>query len=419
MAEGNFSNNTKHLFFIPSFYGAMTWGIWLLLYMMKLIRVDNCSNAAMGIFLFVEAMFILSAFVSLPYYTNIIITKEDGSPADAESSTGCRFSIKAVILLLHVIGFLGLVQYIIEFSKNLGGITGFFLALVNEAYAIRWEAETSTSIGTQLSYFGWIAIGLTVYQFAKKKISGYWLIPAFAQFLGNLMFIDRTRPTWILFTCLLMILPAMEKLNIKRIFRWTISSLVLTITLFWLVAEWTGKTSSEGQYEDSLLPGITQEIYVYGVSGFAYFNKMLESNEQISYKPERFFYPLLKSLARLGLASEPPSQILEFYDVPFSTNVGTFLEPFYRDGGLVFVLCGVIFYSFGFDTIGMLLLKSKKPLAIYAWSNLCFTTFIGFFTPKISSLPIWLFTTIGFWSLVSDLAIFDTHQRKSHCQNNK
>ncbi|MRR54708.1 MAG: oligosaccharide repeat unit polymerase [Deltaproteobacteria bacterium] len=390
-----YKNNLRTLLFIPSFYGAVTWGIWLILYTAELMNLDECSILAMVIYLIVELAFVLSIYVSLPHYRNYFeITRERTNLAGAD--TGNSPGLAMFLLVLHLVGFMGLVLYVVEFAKNLGGISGFFLALVNEAYAIRWEAETSASVGTQLSYFGWIAISLTVYYIVRKKVSSYWLAVAVVQFLGNLLFIDRTRPLWIIFTTLLIILPAARELSLNRISRWMIFSIIAAFMLFWAVAEWTGKTGYKGIYESSVLPGITQDFYVYGVSGFAYFNQVLQSNESPTYTPERILYPLFTFLSRFGVTGAPPSQILEFYDVPFSTNVGTFLEPFYRDGGLLFVLIGILIYSFGLDLAGLFVLNSGKPLALYAWANICFTSFIGFFTPKIASFPVWLFVVLGF-----------------------
>jgi len=50
-----------------------------------------------------------------------------------------------------------------------------------------------------------------------------------------------------------------------------------------------------------------------------------------------------------------------------------------------------------FDFIGLLCLRSRGIFAVYFWANLCFSTLIGFFTPKIGTTPIWLFfmVTIG------------------------
>jgi oligosaccharide repeat unit polymerase len=394
MAERTFYKEARYLFFIPSFYGAATWGAWLLLYTLKLIRVESCGAGAMALFLAVELFFLLSAAVSFPYYRAVVGEGAQTRPhPDREGGEG--LALRLFLLLAHASGFAGIALYVVEFSRNLGGITGFFFALVNEAYAIRWEAETSASVGTQLSYLGWVAIALTGYLFAGRRISGRWLAPALLQFLGNFLFIDRTRPFWILFTVLFMILPAARTLETRRIVRLVAGAGILALTIFCSVAVWTGKTSYEGKFDDSALPGLSQEIYAYGISGFAYFNHLLESGEEVSYRPERVLYPAFRLLSRTGVTREPPAQILDFFEVPFSTNVGTFLEPFYRDGGLIFVLCGIVIYSFGFDLMGWAFLKSGNPLAVYAWANLCFATFMVFFTPQATFFPSWLFTALG------------------------
>jgi oligosaccharide repeat unit polymerase len=388
MTEKNLGNRAKNLFFIPSFYGALTWGVWLFLYSTDLIMLDKCSNKAMAIFVFTEAMFVIATYVFFSFFKEI--------PTAYKSS----FRIKVSLIMFHVLGFVGLAFYILDFSENMGGISGFLFALQSEAHTIRWEAVETITIGTQLSYFGWIAIALTVYHFACKRISRYWVAIAVMQFLGNFLFIDRTRPLWILLTSIFMILPVVRKLQVKEAFRWAVFSTILAGIIFWGVAEWTGKKVYEGKYGDTPLPGIVQEFYFYGSSGFAYFSKMIESNNEISYIPERIFYPAFKVLAKLELVEEPPNQILDFYEVPFPTNVGTFLEPFYSDGGLIYTFFGIIICSFGFNLAGLFLLRSRQPMAIYAWSNICFAAFLAFFTPKIVSFPFWLFMGLGFISML-------------------
>jgi len=168
-----------------------------------------------------------------------------------------------------------------------------------------------------------------------------------------------------------------------------------------MIAEWSGKTYYKMLDESSVLPGIAQDIYMYGVSGFAYFNYMLENRQEIAYAPERLLYPINKLLSVYNPAAKPPSPILEFYEVPFSTNVGTFLEPLYRDGGMYFVILGTILYSFGLNSLCLTFLRNGTPLAYYAWAMLCFTTFICLFVPKISSTETWLFVGLGMASLVA------------------
>jgi hypothetical protein len=171
------------------------------------------------------------------------------------------------------------------------------------------------------------------------------------------------------------------------------------VGIFLGIAAWVGKVVSEGQFGESPLPPFAQNIYVYGTSGFAYFNRLLETQDAVTYVPERVLYPAFKVLAGLGLSAPPPSQINEFFYMPFPTNIGTFLEPFYRDGGRLFLILGIILQSFGLDLAGYAFLRSGRPTARFAWANVCFVAFIGFVTPKLTNFPVWLFTIVGIVSI--------------------
>ncbi len=383
------------LFYIPSCYGAFSWGVWLLLYLLKLIRLDEVTPLALAVFVVMELLFILSACLTFPYYRGVL----NGLNAATGRSELSGYFGKSLLIVLHGLGLAGLMLYLADIVNYFGGISHFFFALLHEAASIRGDANLPSSAGTQLSYFGWLAIGFTIFGVAEKRLSRWWLLLAGIQLTGNLLYIDRTRPIWILFTALIMVLPAKKHLEVRKILKWMAMTLVVFIALFWIGAEWTGKTYYENKFDDPAIPGITQVIYAYGVSGFAYFNHMMVNNEPVSYKPERIVYPVLKFLSKLGLAAEPPSPVLEFYDVPFETNVGTFLEPFYRDGGFLFVLFGALIYSIGFDVLALKFLESNDLFAFFGWSNLCFTSFIAFFTPKVTQFPIWLFIGLSLASL--------------------
>ena len=122
---------------------------------------------------------------------------------------------------------------------------------------------------------------------------------------------------------------------------------------------------------------------------------MLQAHEAITYVPERALYPALKALAALNMTPSPPSQLNDYYSVPFPANVGTFLEPFYHDGGMAFAFVAIVVHSFGLDWLGLAFLRTTRRLALFGWANLCFVTVIGFFTPKITGFPTWLFTGLA------------------------
>ena len=380
---------------MPSFYGLTLWMIWLCLYWFRLIQWDYPSIVTNVIFALVSLFWFASIVCFSPAYRyHIESTNQLGHQGFPIASRDWG-RIRLLIICLHLVGFWGIVEYVRDFSQGLGGYSGFLLALTSAPYEIRWQAESISSIGTQISYFGWIAISITLIGIYHKKLSRWWTALIVIQFLGNLLFIDRTRPIWIGFTAGLVLLPGIQNINPRRLIRIACSVLVAFGLVFGLIAAWVGKVVEQGQYGNTTLPPTLQGIYFYGTSGFAYFDHMVKVEHRFDFLPQRTIYPFFKATSALGMSTPPPSQINEFYNMPFESNVGTFLEPFYRDGGLIFIVIGIVIHSFLFDAIGLLFLKRRHFLTNFAWANICFINFIAFFTPKIASLPIWFFEGLG------------------------
>ena len=298
-------------------------------------------------------------------------------------------------MVLHGLGFLGIALYIRDFANALGGIANFGNALLTASYLIRWEGQATTSLGTQLNYFGWIAIALTWFEYRRGRIGRVWLVVAAVHFAANLVYIDRTRPIWIVFTAAVLGLLAIPPDRPLRLARIVALGAAAFGGIFLVLAVWIGKVVRPGQFGETVLPLWAQNLYNYGTGGFAYFSQLVGATEPIEYLPVRALYPGVKVLAALGAAGAPPSQINEFFFAPFPTNVGTFLEPYYRDGGLAFACAAIVVHSFGIDYFALKLLRSQRPLALFAWANLCFVSFIAFFTPKLTNFPVWLFTGLG------------------------
>lgn len=313
---------------------------------------------------------------------------------DLASSIFSSKWLQEVIVALHVLGLVGAWMYISEVGYELGGLGAFFDALASESYIIR-QSEVR-SIGTQLSYFGWIAIGLTALASSAIRLRVFVGALTVAQFLSNLAFIDRTRPIWILFTAIVITgLLVSSRQSIR--FAWKlVLGAVVSLGIFLAIAAWVGKIG-EGveQFGHTELSGPIRILYMYSTTGFPYFNALTEIQSDYSYFPERLLYPILKPLSDIGVIEAPPSQILDFLNVPYPTNVGTLLEPFYSDGGPLYVVFGILLCSFGVDWLAFRLLRIARPVAAFAWANLCFASFIGFFVPKMFSVPVWLFLALG------------------------
>lgn len=383
------------LLLMPSTHGLISWSVWLLLYQVKWVSWNPTVGQANIAFAGVLASFAVASLCFIGPF-RVFAAQFPARVYSWQFSSTPMYKWR-YILTLHTLGFFGIGIYIRDFSNALGGLPSFIAALLGSSYLIRWQAEHTSSIGTQLSYFGWIAIALTALELRRRSIDRWWIVAMFLQFSGNFLFIDRTRPTWILYTGLLLF--SLGETQRKLIWRGTLFALI-SFFLFVGIALWVGKITYRLGSDSSGILMVLRNLYIYGTGGFAYFNHIIQVEYPADGAFARSFYPLFRFTAALGLTESPPSQINDFYWMPVPTNVGTFLEPLYRDGGWMWLAIGVLVHAFGFNAISILLLKSERPLALFAWANLCFVTFICFFTPKFNNLPVWLFTGIGVASML-------------------
>jgi len=367
----------------------------LLLYLGRLIRWDPVSTLSLAVFAAVWVAWAASLLVMRrPYGARALHW-------DADSEAPAKAYPAGMLVLLHIIGFVGIGVYARDLAARLGGWPEFFGALAFGSHLIRWALEDTSSIGTQLSYFGWIAVGLTIVRTRRGRRSGMLTTLAVVQFAANFLFVDRTRPTWLGFMSVTLMVATARHLPWRRLLGGGLLTVLAFLLVFSAVANWLGKIPEEGAFGRSTLPVPLQSMYSYGTAGFAYFNEMLNRLAPADYDSQRVLNPMWKLLSRLKMAAEPPSQVNEVYWVPFPINVGTFLEPWYRDGGVLLASVGVALHTIGLDLLGLLFLRSGRPMALVAWANLCFVTFIAFFTPKLNTLPVWLIVGLGIGSLLS------------------
>jgi hypothetical protein len=300
---------------------------------------------------------------------------------------------------LHLVGFIGLGLYLREILDLFEGVGGLVDTLFGESYLIR-QAETELT-GIYFSYFGWMAIPLTVMYWRLNGRPGPLLLAAFVlQCAGNLLFIDRTRPIWLVFVSVLIVFPFVRQMGFRQLALRGIAIALFGVAAFYAIGFWVGKTGEGFSFYGFV--GVQQEyaiLYYYFTSGFAYFEAILAASPGVDYLPQRTLYPLFKALSMLGFAEDPPLQVLPFIETPFPANVGTFLEPYFSDGGMPYLAIGVLLSTLGTDLVALLFLRNANPFALYCWANFCFASFISFFVPKLVSTPIWLFVTVALASM--------------------
>jgi oligosaccharide repeat unit polymerase len=304
---------------------------------------------------------------------------------------------KILFLSFTVIGILGILKYIMDYSSLLGAFSILTAFFVEDTGKLRTFAENVESIGTQLSYFSWFSAFIITVECANKHISRKWLYAVSGIILLNCLFLDRTRPVWLIFVCMLIYFFITYETHARQKIVRIISSVGLFfIGFFILIGSLLGKDGGVVSYTQYDLPAPIQLVLVYFTSSFAYLGRIFQLDYPIDFYPMRVTYPLQKVFAKLSMVEQPPPQVLEFMSVPHLTNVGTFLEPFLRDGGWVFILAGILLHSFVFDKIAMGVLKRITSMGVIIIATLCFINFMAFFVPKIVSTATWFTLILAF-----------------------
>jgi hypothetical protein len=378
--------------FIPSAYGFVMWGFTYAIYEMRLMGWFPGQPESRLVLIAVLVCFALSALVWLPAYRREARTIYAMSPAEHAAWQAPVW----ILWILHAVGLAGFALYLREMTNLFGGLEGLASVLVSEeSYLVRL-AEFDL-MGVYLGYFGWIAIPLTILRWkAGGRVSWLMWAATVAGFTGNFLYLERTRPVWIGFMAILLLLPFTTDPSLRRMFLRSVLIVALGLMAFYGVAYWTGKTGeSWGHYGDMVIPTWLGNLYHYLTGSFAYFEAIYDEVFTPDFVPQRTLYPLFKFLSLLGLAPEPAAQILPLLEVPFPANTGTFLEPLYVDGGGLYIALGVVLATFAVDGIALACLRVRNPFTLFFWSSLCFASFISFFVPKLASTPTWLFAAFA------------------------
>jgi len=385
----------RNLAATPSFYGLVMWVAAYLIYYYGPIPWNRPTASLWIVFFTVAFCFLFSTLFSLYFLNRPAHTPPGWWLVRNSRTTGFYF-----VMALHAVGFVGVGTYISDFGRSMGDIAQFQQAFVYQSYLIRQEAEGTTSYGFQISYIGWIAIGFSLlYQSPvlwKKRVL---IVLSLIQLGSNLAFIDRTRPTWIVFTSIMLLVITSRTLSLKRLSALIALAPVFIVALFILIGGWIGKTDFNEAFKSDEKASVLEGPIYYVSCGFAYLSWASDNIEPSPEIAQRTLYPLYRIWELFDRTKKPPSQIGDFVNVPLPTNVGTLIEPFIRDGGLLFAIAGAVLHSFGFDVLALILRRQGSPIGLFLLANLCFVNFIGFFTPKINTFPIWLF--VGLWLLIS------------------
>src|SRR5213594_4667202 len=122
------ADGLRPVLLMPSLYGAASWGFWLVLYELRLIRWEPEPALATLVFVSVITAFCLSVITWHGRYREWYRAKDSVLPqVRAETPRTGRLYLS----VLHGLGFIGLAFYVRDFAAALGGLTAFSNALVS------------------------------------------------------------------------------------------------------------------------------------------------------------------------------------------------------------------------------------------------------------------------------------------------
>lgn len=298
------------------------------------------------------------------------------------------FHDRLLLIACTFVGGLGLALYVRDFSSFFGGVGSFFTTLTQSSLAVRGAAQDVESAGFQVSYLSWVAIFVAIFTAMKDRgpkvirLSAILIFVSF--FMLNLTFVDRTRPTWIFFICIIAVLMSrgIQKIQPRKV----AYAAIVPIAFFFTFALVSGK------YNEN--EGIAENFIQYITGGPSYFNSLVGLPYNNEFTAIRTFLPISKALEQIGLINNVPPEVLDFHPVPFLTNVGTFLEPIYADGGIWMLLVFLPIMVLTLDGFALSLFRMQTVISRFIWANIVFTFVISFFVPKYNSTAAYVFLVV-------------------------
>lgn len=364
---------------LPSFYGLVGWLGALVVYLFspydQQLMPGTWAIIGYTLFLFFASLFLFAAPARRSLWASL--------PRLEPHADWTWF------VICTVIGGAGLYIYVRDFSEFFGGFGGFVSTLTQSSLEVRGAAEDVGGLGFQVSYLSWVAIffGLLVGVHAPVQVWKRVLLlsAALLMFVLNLAFVDRTRPIWILVVCLfgLVVSRAPEKIKPLRV----IASVAgVPLVIFFVFAIFSGKFDVRA--------GLFDNFVIYVTGGLGYLDSLVADVTSAPLTVAQTFLPLTKVLKGIGVLDYAPPEILDFRLVPFATNVGTFLQPLFADGGWPWLILVLPVLIFGTDSLALACFRTRTLMGRFFWANLSFAMLISFFVPKYNNTAMYVFAFV-------------------------
>lgn len=376
------------LFCIPSFWGLLAWTSTSALYIFGPLDWNPISATGYMLLLSMALAFLISIVFHAPLYKKAV-----NSPNRALPNSNIN-----TLIALHLVGLLGSLIFAYDITAVYNQSFSFIEAFFQDPLSIRKASLDASPRGVYLAYFGWLASLLTGARLATKTNHRILLATLLLlQFASELVFMNKTRPLAVLILACFGYLFATRKaitLGTASRYLLLIGGAFCIFFVAWSAS--TGKVWSQG----TSLPPALETLVLYLTAGYPYLLHIIETEPGGDFASMRVIRPILTLSAILLGTPPPPSAILPFYELPYATNVGTALEPFFRDGGTLGLCIGFVILSAGVDYLSLTAIRHGRTFGLCLSTTLCLTSASTFFVSKINTGSVALATTLFLISII-------------------
>ena len=366
------------IFCVPSFWGLLTWTSTSILYIAGPIAWQNPGTTGYLILCTMGLAFATSLLIHSPLYKKVIY-----SPIRRVPSLGT-----APLIGLHMLGFLGPILFVYDIESTSQLSSSFIQTLLQDPLSIRKINLEGIERGMYLGYIGWLASLLTGARIANELPNRkFLLLLVVLQTLANLVFLSKVRPLAIVILTIFGYLLAIRKtISLKQAF---LNLLLVALTFSAIFVIWSTATGKVWSQATDLHPAL-ETLLLYLTVGYPYLLNIVEVEIGDGSFPSRVLRPAFTLASIFFGTSPPPSSILPFYELPYGTNVGTALEPFYRDAGLIGLCIGFFTLSFVVDYLALIAMRHGRIAGFCLAVVLCMSSASAFFAPRIGTGPVFL-----------------------------
>jgi oligosaccharide repeat unit polymerase len=299
-----------------------------------------------------------------------------------------------VLLVLFAIGLLGFAIQFVHLMATVG--LGTFLSDPQHA------RETHTNV-KYLGFFNILNVAnfvlAAIYLLLYKKPSRWVVLIMVVALVTTLFTTDRTRFFYMVIWTFYAGAYCMYRFNLQvKTVLAGLGTFALLLLFFLGIAKLYVKEAFEDNMEFINVPQEYAPLidpYIYITGSFPVLQAFLEDDRELSYG-KLTFEPYVKVMELFMPTVEREKLVGKFYRVPIELNVCTYLEPYYRDFGIIGAIIGPLLTGLLCCMVYVSMRQRKTLFSVYFMSILSFCTTISIFVNHYTQTATLYFVIVGY-----------------------